>query len=75
MAFTYAGNLGGAGAPVVRRFQIGETCYVGQLVQTGLVGGTGGHVQIADVATEASDDDQTIIGFISAIADNSRCKR
>jgi len=72
MGFTYAGNLGGAGAPVVRRFQISEDCYVGQLVQTGLVAGTGGHIQIADVATEASDDDQTIIGFISAIADDSR---
>jgi hypothetical protein len=72
MAFTYAGNLGGAGAPVIRRFQIGETCYNGQLVQTGLVGGAGGHVQIADVATEASDDDQTILGFITAVADESR---
>lgn len=72
MGFEYAGNLGGAGAPVKVPMQIGETCYVGQLVQTGLVGGAGGHCQIADVATEASDDDQSILGFISGVVDDSR---
>jgi hypothetical protein len=72
MGFTYAGNLGGAGAPVVRRLQIGEDCYVGQLVMTGMTGGLGGHVQIADAATEAFEDDTVILGAIAAVADNSR---
>jgi hypothetical protein len=73
MAFEYAGNLGGAGAPVIRRFQVDETMYVGQLVQTGMFGNSaGGHVKIADVATEAFEDDQPILGFISAVADGSR---
>ena len=72
MGFTYAGNLGGAGAPVVMNMFAGETCYAGQLVQTGLVGGAGGHVQIADAETEASDDDQKLLGFISGVVDGSR---
>ena len=72
MGFSYAGNLGGAGAPVVRRFQIGETMYVGQLVQTGIVGGAGGHVQLADIATDTFESGLPIIGFVSAVADASR---
>lgn len=72
MGFTYAGNLGGAGAPVKRRFQIGETCYVGQLVGSGMLGGAGGHVQILDAASEAFEDDVAVIGAISGVADASR---
>ena len=72
MGFNYAGTLGGAGAPVVRRFQTGEDCYVGQLVGSGMLGGAGGHVQILDAAGEAFEDDVAVIGMISAIADKSR---
>ena len=73
MGFSYAGSLGGAGAPVIRRFQTGADMYVGQMVQTALfTGGAGGHVEVADVATEAHEDDQPIIGFVVGIADESR---
>ena len=72
MGFEYAGNLGGAGAPVVRRLQIGETCYAGQLLMTGMTGGAGGHVQICDAATEAFEDDFVILGAAAAVADGSR---
>ena len=73
MGFEYAGNLGGAGAPVVRRFQTGETMYVGNLVQTGMFTVThGGHVELADVATEVFENDQPIVGAVAAIADESR---
>jgi len=72
MGFTYAGNLGGAGAPTVLRLQTGETCYNGQLVQADISAANGGHVQIADVASEASEDDLPIVGMITAIADESR---
>lgn len=76
MGFTYAGNLGGAGAPVVRRLFAGEAAaakmYVGQLVGDGKVAGEGGHVQIADVAAEANDDTLKIIGMTSGIVDDSR---
>ena len=72
MGFTYAGNLGGAGAPVVRKMFSSEDCYLGQLVEDGKVAGTGGHFQIANVAAEASDDTGKIFGFISGIVDGSR---
>ena len=72
MGFSYAGNLGGAGAPVVKTFSHGQTCYVGQMVQSGQFGGLGGHVHLADVATESYEDDQPLLGFISGVADESR---
>lgn len=62
MGFEYGGSLVG-GAPVVRLMQNGETVYTGQLLQSGLVGGAGGSVQIADVASEASENDQPIVGI------------
>jgi len=60
--FEYGGSLIG-GAPVVRKLQIAETCYTGQLLMTGLAAGTGGAVQIADVASEANENDQPLIGI------------
>lgn len=62
MGFEYAGSLVG-GAPVVRNLQISETCYTGQLLQSGLTAGAGGAVQIADVASEANENDLPIIGI------------
>jgi hypothetical protein len=72
MGFTYAGNLGGAGAPVIRRLQIGASMYKGQFVLSGRAGGLGGHVELATVASEAFEDDQPLLGFVAAVADNSR---
>ena len=62
MSFEYAGSLVG-GASVTRTLQIGETVYTGQLLQSNLVGGTGAAVQIADVASEAHENDQPIVGI------------
>lgn len=72
MGFTFAGNLGGAGAPVVRRLQTGVTMYVGNFVMSNRAAGAGGHVELAVVASEAFEDDQPLLGFVSAIADASR---
>jgi len=66
MGFEYGGSLTGS-APVTRLLQIGETCYTGQLLQTGLTGGAGGAVQIADVASEAHEDDLPIMGICSGV--------
>lgn len=63
--FTYAGSLSGA-APIKRYFQIGETCYVGQLVMAPDAG-VGGEVQILDVAAQDSEDDHRIIGIITGV--------
>lgn len=71
MAFQYAGSLTGA-APVVRNFLTGESMYMGQLAMTNLVGGTGGHVQIADAASEAIENDQSVFGIVTGIVDGSR---
>jgi len=73
MGFSYAGSLGGAGAPVVRRLMAGSDLYVGQFVMQDLAAsGTGGHVKAAAVASETFEDDQILVGFVSGIADNSR---
>ena len=72
MGFSYAGNLGGAGAPVIRRFQAGTDLYVGNLVVAGQLSTAGGHVGLAVTAAEAFEDDSPIIGFVTAVADNGR---
>jgi len=72
MGFNYAGNLGGAGAPVVRNFHTSEDCYAGQLIQSGKTAGAGGHIQIADAPTLAKEDVLNPWGFISGIVDGSR---
>lgn len=71
MGMQYAGSLSGT-APIVRVLDIGETCYAGQLGQSGLVGGAGGHIQIADAATEAHENDHAILGLIAGVVDDSR---
>ena len=72
MGFQYAGSLTGS-APIVRRLQTGVTMYVGNLVQTGMFTVThGGHVELADVATEVFENDQPIVGIVTAVADASR---
>jgi len=67
MAFRYAGNtVGGGGAPLVRNLLIGETLYTGQLLGTDNANGAGssyGHVRIADAASEANENDQSIVGI------------
>jgi len=76
MGFTYAGNLGGAGAPVVNNFLTNITMYTGQLVNFTKAGtdalNVGGHVSIAVPAAEANDDEFPIAGFVSGIVDGSR---
>jgi hypothetical protein len=72
MGFSYAGSLGGAGAPVVRRFQAGTDLYNGVFVVSNMLSGTGGHVELAVVAAESFEDDSPLIGFVSAVADNGR---
>ena len=69
MGFSYAGNLGGAGAPVVRRFHTNESMYVGCLVQSI---GAGGQVSLADVVTNLNETTDHILGFVSGIVDGSR---
>jgi len=68
MGFSYAGNLGGAGAPVVRILPIGETLYTGYLLQYGLAtGGHGGAVEILDVAAKAHEDDHPICSICTGV--------
>jgi hypothetical protein len=69
MGFNYAGNLGGAGAPVVRRFHTNETMYVGCLVKST---GGGGQVSIAGVVTNLNESATTILGVVTGIVDGSR---
>ena len=71
MAFEYAGSLSGA-APVVVNLDIGETCYEGQLLQSGIRGGLGGHVQILDAAGEAFENDIIPLGLVVGVVDASR---
>jgi hypothetical protein len=68
MGFNYAGNLGGAGAPVVRRFHTNESMYVGCLVQS--IGG-GGQVSLADVVTNLNETTDHILGVVTGVSDGS----
>ncbi len=72
MGFQYAGNLGGAGAPVTMDMLTGETMYAGQLLEYDVSAANGGHVIPANAASEADEDDQRIIGVCSGIVDGSR---
>ena len=72
MGFNYAGSMGGAGAPLVRKFLTGEDMYVGQLIMSAKTGGVGGHVQIADAPTLLDEDVLNPWGFVSGIVDGSR---
>ena len=68
--FAYAGSLVG-GAPVKRRFLTGETMYVGQLVKAATTASIGGHVAVADIATDVREDTSNIIGICTGIVDGS----
>lgn len=72
MGFSYAGSLGGAGAPVIRRFQVGTHMYNGTFAVSNMLSGTGGHVELAVVAAESFEDDSPLIGFVTAVADEGR---
>lgn len=72
MAFTYAGNLGGAGAPIIRKFLTSEDMYNGQLAQSGITESVDGHVQIADTAGQTHENDLFPFCMVSGIVDGSR---
>ncbi len=69
--FEWAGSLTNS-APIKVITPISETMYVGQLVMWDLgasagIAGLGGAVQIADVATEANEDDLPIAGIVAGV--------
>jgi len=73
MPFSIAGSLTGS-APIIREMPIGETVYEGCLVHDqhcDTSGGTGG-VVLGDVATEAHENDQPILGVVVGVVDDSR---
>ena len=67
MGFEFNGSMSGA-APVTRVWQIGETCYTGQLLM-------GSHADVdcygcsdvLDVAGEANEDNHSVIGMVSGV--------
>jgi hypothetical protein len=69
MGFNYAGNLGGAGAPVIRRFQTNESVYVGCMLQSI---GAAGVVELLDVPSTLNTTATNILGFVTGIVDDSR---
>ena len=69
MGFSYAGNLGGAGAPVIRRFHTNESMYVGCFVQSV---GAGGQVGLLDVPATLNTTTTHPLGFVTGIVDDSR---
>lgn len=67
MSFEYAGSLVG-GAPAVRRMQIGETCYTGQLLMgSHAEDNCGGQCYILDIAAQASEDDHPVLGICTGV--------
>jgi hypothetical protein len=68
MAFEYAGNMYGVGSPIVANFQIGATCYVGQLLQWDAVSsGTGGMVVPIEAAAADPDASAVIAGVCTGV--------
>jgi hypothetical protein len=72
MAFSYAGSLVGAGAPVIRRFQAGSDLYIGNMVVANMLNGTGAHVEKCAVAGDDFEKKSPVLGFVVGIADKSR---
>jgi hypothetical protein len=67
MSFSFAGSMTG-GSPVVRRMQVGETCYAGQLVMhSHATANCTGYCWLADVAATANEDDMGILGIVSGV--------
>ena len=72
MGFSYAGNLGGAGAPIIRNFLTNETMYSGQFCQSAFTGSTGGHVEPLDQPSHLNAQATYPIGAVQGIVDDSR---
>ena len=67
MSFTFAGSMTGA-APVVRRMQVGETCYTGQLLMSShSTANCPGYTWLLDEAAQAGEDDHPIIGMVTGV--------
>lgn len=67
--FEYGGSLVGS-APIVRKFQVGETCYTGQLLMYGslaVVADCPGEVVVLDIAAQAREDDHSIAGICTGV--------
>jgi hypothetical protein len=67
--FAYAGSLLNS-APVVRTFQVAETCYTGQLLKYAnmvIIADALGDVGVLDVATQAAEDDEPIAGICTSV--------
>ena len=69
MAFNYAGNLGGAGAPVIRRFHSNVDLYVGCFVKSV---GAGGQVALLGAASDLNMTSTHPLGVVTGIVDDSR---
>lgn len=67
--FECAGSLVGS-APVVRNFQVGETCYTGQLLMYGglaVVADCPGEVVVLDIAAQDGEDDHSVAGICTGV--------
>jgi hypothetical protein len=67
MGFEFAGSMAGS-APVVRRMQVGETCYTGQLLMCShAAANCPGFTWLLDVAAEAHEDEHPVIGICTGV--------
>lgn len=67
MGFEFAGSMAGS-APVVRKMQIGETCYSGQLLMSShSTTACPGSTWILDVAAKANEDDHAVLGICTGV--------
>jgi len=71
MGFSYAGNLGGAGAPVIREMTVSETMYVGQMAQSGEIAAIG-QCEPLDVPTDLNWETTRPIGCVLGVVDGGR---
>jgi hypothetical protein len=73
MAFSWAGDLSGSVAPVIRNFQIGATLYQGQLLGYDTSGATnGGYVIPTADAGAGPDTTSFIVGICTGIIQDAR---
>lgn len=71
MGFTYAGNLGGAGAPVIREMTVSEAMYVGQMAQSGHIAAAG-QAEPLDAPTDLNFGTSHPIGCVLGVVDEGR---
>jgi hypothetical protein len=71
MGFQYAGNLGGAGAPVVREMIVSETMYVGQMAQGGEIAAIG-DCEPLDAPTDLNHGSFRPVGCVLGVVDDGR---